>query len=75
MAVKSSMLLVILGGIFTVNLLTVTQCAKQPHILFILADDYGWNDIGKTFQLLFSNLNIYKQTISVWKFFCSSTKH
>ncbi len=19
---------------------------KQPHILFILADDYGWNDIG-----------------------------
>ena len=22
---------------------------KQPHILFVLADDYGWNDIGKDF--------------------------
>ena len=21
-------------------------CGKQPHMLFILADDYGWNDVG-----------------------------
>ena len=27
-------------------LLTGAQGAKQPHILFILADDYGWNDVG-----------------------------
>ena len=25
----------------------LTQCeSKQPNILFILADDYGWHDIG-----------------------------
>ena len=24
---------------------------KQPHLLFILADDYGWNDIGKDFEV------------------------
>ena len=24
-----------------------TEVSQQPHILFILADDYGWNDIGK----------------------------
>ena len=23
------------------------EVSQQPHILFILADDYGWNDIGK----------------------------
>ena len=40
-----------LGGIFTATLLTVVQCVKQPHILFILADDYGWNDIGKNIQI------------------------
>ena len=28
------------------TLLTGAQSAKQPHILFIVADDYGWNDIG-----------------------------
>lgn len=22
------------------------QAKRQPHILFLLADDYGWNDIG-----------------------------
>ena len=34
------------------TLLTGAQCAKQPHILFILADDYEWNDIGnETFSL------------------------
>ena len=25
---------------------TVGVFCKQPHILFILADDFGWNDIG-----------------------------
>ena len=24
---------------------------KQPNILFVLADDYGWNDIGKDFVI------------------------
>ena len=31
--------------------------SHQPHILFILADDYGWNDIGKEQLLL--NLILY----------------
>ena len=35
-----TVLLVILLG-----LLLIVQ-GKQPHILFIVADDYGWNDIG-----------------------------
>lgn len=24
----------------------VSVSKKQPHILFIVADDYGWNDVG-----------------------------
>jgi hypothetical protein len=32
---------------YVITLLTSTVRAKrQPHILFILADDYGYNDIG-----------------------------
>ena len=27
-------------------LVSITTAAKQPHILLIIADDYGWNDIG-----------------------------
>ena len=28
-------------------LINVTYSLKrQPHILFIVADDYGWNDVG-----------------------------
>ncbi len=26
--------------------ITLSHAATQPHILFVLADDYGWNDIG-----------------------------
>ena len=26
--------------------ITLSDAATQPHILFVLADDYGWNDIG-----------------------------
>ena len=26
--------------------------SRQPHILFVLADDYGWNDIGKEYSLV-----------------------
>ena len=26
--------------------LTSSGLCKQPHILLIIADDYGWNDIG-----------------------------
>lgn len=36
--------------IFTVSIVldafTVVAAAQQPHIVFILADDYGWHDIG-----------------------------
>ena len=39
------------------TLLTGAQCAKQPHILFILADDYGWNDIGN--EMLFLTTFFY----------------
>ena len=28
------------------TLCTVGDSAKQPHILLVVADDYGWNDIG-----------------------------
>ena len=28
-------------------MISVTCASRQPHILFILADDYGWHDIGK----------------------------
>ena len=27
-------------------LCNVLVSAKQPHILVVIADDYGWNDIG-----------------------------
>ena len=36
---------------------TIIQCAKQPNLLFILADDYGWNDIGECFWLMFFAIN------------------
>ena len=26
-----------------------TQKKKQPNILFVLADDLGWNQVGKSF--------------------------
>ena len=29
--------------------LAIVQSAKQPHIFFILIDDYGWNDVGESF--------------------------
>lgn len=28
------------------NVFTAVLAAQQPHIVFILADDYGWNDVG-----------------------------
>ncbi|XP_022329100.2 arylsulfatase B-like [Crassostrea virginica] len=40
MALSTSLLLVCV-----VQLLS-TVLAKPPHILFIVADDYGWNDVG-----------------------------
>ena len=30
---------------------TLMYKSRQPHILFVLADDYGWNDIGKEYFL------------------------
>jgi arylsulfatase I/J len=30
----------------TASALATATAAKQPHMLLILADDYGWNDIG-----------------------------
>ncbi len=34
------------GTLFLCCILTLSESASQPHILFVLADDYGWNDIG-----------------------------
>ena len=31
---------------------TLMNKSRQPHILFVLADDYGWNDIGKEYFLV-----------------------
>ena len=31
--------------VFCLDILQVV-IAKQPNILFILADDFGWNDVG-----------------------------
>ena len=50
-------MLLLICYIFTATLLTVSHCAKQPHILFILADDYGWNDIGKMIYILLTCFN------------------
>ena len=36
----------------------IQDTKKQPHILFILVDDLGWNDVGKICFLL---LSIVKQ--------------
>ncbi|XP_033845701.1 arylsulfatase B [Periophthalmus magnuspinnatus] len=30
----------------SLNVFTALSAAKQPHIVFILADDYGWYDVG-----------------------------
>ena len=36
----------LIWGIFVLSTF-LPQCeSKQPNILFILADDYGWHDIG-----------------------------
>ena len=51
------MLLTFCLSIIIVVLLTGAHCAKQPHILFILADDYGWNDIGSA---MFSETNFFQ---------------
>ena len=32
--------------LFVLVLCNVVVSAKQPHILVVIADDYGWNDIG-----------------------------
>ena len=37
---------------------SIEDTKKQPHILFILVDDLGWNDVGKICFLL---LSIVKQ--------------
>ena len=37
---------------------SIEDTRKQPHILFILVDDLGWNDVGKICFLL---LSIVKQ--------------
>ena len=37
---KTLQLLLFFATVSTIN------AAKQPNIVFVLADDYGWNDIG-----------------------------
>ena len=32
--------------LFLILLLCGMALAKPPHIVFIMADDYGWNDVG-----------------------------
>ena len=53
-----------LSCILLILMTETIYCAKQPHILFILADDYGWNDVGKEmFLFFFDYLSYWKGSI------------
>lgn len=46
------------GLVLPLAFLTACKADRQPNILFILADDYGWNDTGATGSTYYETPNI-----------------
>lgn len=41
-----SLLSLLVGVVFGVVLFPGVSAARQPHVVFVLADDFGWDDVG-----------------------------
>ncbi|XP_046566661.1 arylsulfatase J-like [Haliotis rubra] len=47
-----------LRAVFIVFAFVICECAEKPHIVFIVADDLGWNDVGfRNPQMITPNLD------------------
>ncbi|XP_046368967.2 arylsulfatase B-like [Haliotis rufescens] len=45
-------------AVFIVLTIVICECAEKPHIVFIVADDLGWNDVGfRNPQMITPNLD------------------
>ncbi len=44
--IKTASLLAVHVILLTLQLVACAVTEKQPNIVFILADDFGWNDVG-----------------------------
>ncbi|XP_046368365.2 arylsulfatase B-like [Haliotis rufescens] len=46
------------GAVLIVLTFVICECAEKPHIIFIVADDLGWNDVGfRNPQMITPNLD------------------